>query len=283
MEKILHITHNDLDGAGCGIIVKNIHSSAEIKHLDYKEVDDYILRNYKDYNQIIITDVTPRKETIELLSKNSKLLVFDHHKTSTHLINKDYAIIDMTKCATLLTYEWALKIDKAIERYCDFVRLVNDYDLWNKEFPESEDLNILFTTLGIERFTERFLKNSDVKFTESELLLINVEKDNLKKALEDALNNNRIYKDKWDNTFCLTFTEHYNSEIGDYLLNTLKVNYVLMINAKKSKVSLRSKGDFDVSKIALTFEGGGHKNAAGFTLDFFQSAECTFKKIGLIN
>jgi phosphoesterase RecJ-like protein len=32
------------------------------------------------------------------------------------------------------------------------------------------------------------------------------------------------------------------------------------------KVSLRGKGDVDVSRIAATFGGGGHPNAAGFTL-----------------
>lgn len=32
------------------------------------------------------------------------------------------------------------------------------------------------------------------------------------------------------------------------------------------KVSLRSKGDFNVAKIALMFEGGGHKNAAGYEI-----------------
>jgi phosphoesterase RecJ-like protein len=32
------------------------------------------------------------------------------------------------------------------------------------------------------------------------------------------------------------------------------------------KVSLRSKGDLDVAKIAEHFGGGGHKNAAGFRI-----------------
>ncbi|MEZ4357223.1 MAG: bifunctional oligoribonuclease/PAP phosphatase NrnA [Eubacteriales bacterium] len=32
------------------------------------------------------------------------------------------------------------------------------------------------------------------------------------------------------------------------------------------KVSLRSKGDVDVAKLSLKFSGGGHKNAAGFSL-----------------
>jgi phosphoesterase RecJ-like protein len=35
----------------------------------------------------------------------------------------------------------------------------------------------------------------------------------------------------------------------------------------KTRVSLRSKGDIDVSIIAQRFDGGGHKNAAGLSLD----------------
>jgi phosphoesterase RecJ-like protein len=46
-------------------------------------------------------------------------------------------------------------------------------------------------------------------------------------------------------------------EVG-VLLREDKPNYI--------KVSLRSKDEVDVSKIALTFGGGGHKNAAGFEL-----------------
>lgn len=282
MEKILHITHNDLDGAGCGIIVKKIYRDAEVKHLDYKEVDNFIIENYRDYNRVIITDVTPSKDTIELLSNEVTLLVIDHHKTSTHLLNKDYAIIDINKCATLLTYEWALTIDKKIEIYEQFVKLVNDYDLWKNEFAESRDLNILFTTLGLEKFTERFLNNGSIEFDKCEKVLIDVEKESLNISFEEALINHRIYNDRWNNVFCLTFTERYNSEIGDFLLQKLNVDYILMINAKKSKVSLRSKENFDVSEIALKFGGGGHKNAAGFTLDMFSSATTTFKNIGLV-
>jgi len=61
-KKILHITHNDLDGAGCGIIIKKIYPDASINYLDYKDVDDFILRNYSNYNRLIITDVTPKKK-----------------------------------------------------------------------------------------------------------------------------------------------------------------------------------------------------------------------------
>jgi phosphoesterase RecJ-like protein len=35
------------------------------------------------------------------------------------------------------------------------------------------------------------------------------------------------------------------------------------LNPQECKVSLRSKGDIDISGVALSFNGGGHKNAAG--------------------
>lgn len=44
------------------------------------------------------------------------------------------------------------------------------------------------------------------------------------------------------------------------------VAYFRLINAKV-RVSLRSKGDVDVSLIASKFNGGGHKNAAGLSIE----------------
>lgn len=35
----------------------------------------------------------------------------------------------------------------------------------------------------------------------------------------------------------------------------------------KQKVSLRSRGEVDVEKLARSHGGGGHRNAAGFTVD----------------
>jgi len=40
------------------------------------------------------------------------------------------------------------------------------------------------------------------------------------------------------------------------------------LEERKTKVSLRSQDDFDVSKLAKIFGGGGHKNAAGCTLNY---------------
>ena len=43
--------------------------------------------------------------------------------------------------------------------------------------------------------------------------------------------------------------------------------YMREIGPEKFRVSLRSKGDINVAKVAESFGGGGHKNAAGLSID----------------
>ncbi len=42
---------------------------------------------------------------------------------------------------------------------------------------------------------------------------------------------------------------------------------MIEIKEKSLAISLRSRTDFDVSKIAVALGGGGHKNAAGATIE----------------
>lgn len=51
------------------------------------------------------------------------------------------------------------------------------------------------------------------------------------------------------------------------IVKDIKVSLLLReVDEKSCKVSLRSKGDINVAKIAAEFGGGGHKNAAGCTI-----------------
>ena len=47
----------------------------------------------------------------------------------------------------------------------------------------------------------------------------------------------------------------------------VKVAIFVRISNGVSRVSLRSKGQIDVSKIAGKFDGGGHFNASGCTIE----------------
>lgn len=68
-----------------------------------------------------------------------------------------------------------------------------------------------------------------------------------------------------------TGTSSENTEgMVDYAKNIKGVKVGILFREMDSrnqyKVSIRSKGNIDVSKIARMFSGGGHKNAAGFTV-----------------
>ncbi len=43
--------------------------------------------------------------------------------------------------------------------------------------------------------------------------------------------------------------------------------FIRQIGEKRYKISMRSKGTVDVAIICSRFGGGGHKNAAGCTID----------------
>merc|ERR1712224_429437 len=65
----------------------------------------------------------------------------------------------------------------------------------------------------------------------------------------------------------------FQSEIGNYLSSDTHAAAVWYTNytANKNIVSLRSKGDLDVSILAQEFGGGGHKNASGFSFNISQN------------
>lgn len=72
-------------------------------------------------------------------------------------------------------------------------------------------------------------------------------------------------------------SEEDTESFVDYLRTIQGAEIVFILkemDAKKTKVSLRSIGNIDVQKVAKKFDGGGHKNAAGCTIkDSIENAE----------
>jgi oligoribonuclease NrnB/cAMP/cGMP phosphodiesterase (DHH superfamily) len=59
----------------------------------------------------------------------------------------------------------------------------------------------------------------------------------------------------------------FSSELGNILAERSGAyGLTWYMEGCNANVSLRSKGDYDVSKLAEVYGGGGHKNAAGFTV-----------------
>lgn len=280
---ILHITHNDMDGAGCAILIKKCFEQVHTAYLNYHEVDEYLKENYKMYDKIIITDVSASLGVIESLKNKCNLTLIDHHKTSVSLKKFHFTIHEMDKSATKLTYEWLLNEGHDVSAYEGMVDCINDYDIWLMQRADSLTMNILFTLLGIGRFVNRFVDNPSDQFTDYEDLYLTIEKENQDKYIQQASNSASFFRDNEGRQAAVLFAERYNSELGNHLVVEENLDYVILINAQKDKVSLRSRADIDVSEIAVKNGGGGHKNASGFSTEFDFGLETFLKNMGVLS
>ena len=68
-----------------------------------------------------------------------------------------------------------------------------------------------------------------------------------------------------------------DDDVLDIVRAVGRVEVVLLLRAQRSgpiRLSARSKGDFDVQELARGFGGGGHRRAAGATLEGPLDAAC---------
>ncbi len=262
--QILHISHNDLDGLGCGVLIKKfMPGNIKTAYLGYDDIDSYIEENYHYYDKIIITDVSPDYGIVEMLAGEKDVLIIDHHASSEALKDFHFTHHNITKCATLLTYEYLIENGYKAEEYEEFAKCVNDVDMWYLKRSDSLKMSLLFNLLGISRMEDRFLNNAYKGFTDTEKLLIVLEEERRNSYIKKAMRNLNIMKDKEGRSFAAVFAESYASELGNHIISEDIADYVILINAQNKKVSLRSRRDVDIRHIAENNGGGGHKNAAG--------------------
>lgn len=263
----LHISHNDLDGLGCGVLIKKfMPGNIKTAYLGYDDIDRYIEENYHYYDRIIITDVSPQYGTVEMLAGEKDVLIIDHHASSDALKDFHFTHHDITKCATMLTYEYLLQKGFKAEEYEEFARCINDVDMWFLKREDSLKMSVLFNLMGITRMEERFLSTPYTTFTDTEKLMITLEEERRDNYIKKAMRNIETIKDKDGLTVAVVFAESYASELGNYIISEDISDYVMLINAQSKKVSLRSRKDVDIRHIAERNGGGGHKNAAAFSI-----------------
>lgn len=255
--KVLSVSHNDLDGIGCQILLANYFTNISFYNWSYYEIDErfpYI--NFDEYDYVIVSDISPTNHD---LLKHPKIIYLDHHESAIDVhCPEENRFVNLSMCGTKIVFKWLDKnFDFDVEKFNTLVELVNDYDMWILSNPFSWDLNCLFQKYREKDFYERFLYG-DLKFTPEEIEYIQSQKDIVDKTYSElecidlpSINGVFFYATDWLNDLC-----HRKLKDG--------YNYAFCYNLKRNTISIRSNTELNLGVMLREIEcGGGHKQASG--------------------
>jgi len=285
LSKTILVTHKGCqDGSACAILFLAAGGKKEniyFTNPSHEETDFLLseLIQYRD-TDIMLVDVSCSTEMAKYIEKSifaNNVTILDHHKSAASLNNFPFCVVDESglNCGSKIFYDWILKYVSNLTkllRYKELVKLTNDVDLWQHNYPESRELADFHKILGQELFIERFVKNpnSDLSCQESYLTTIY----NKKREIETANRKKNIKKfvktiNGVNYNFAILFTHGADQSLLGHAITddpSMDVDVVILING--NNVSLRCKDScvLDLSELAQRFGGGGHKKASSFSL-----------------
>ncbi len=300
MKNIIVLTHkNCTDGFGAAWVIyyhyflqerRNIKYSLKYIFVDPSNPHD-ALEEFKEYSRKIgcylaySFDVGYNYENFKvLINIFPNIMILDHHissyndiKNNMDVIPKNYIFNNKKSGATLAWDYFYPDIDTPL-----LLKYIEDRDLWKFEMRNSRVITEgIYSFLSIGDFSKwtEFVENEHYyikKCEELGELLIDI-KEQRNAVLVDK---GKVIEIDGNKAFVINTTENVSS-LGEYIYELMDndgsymCDYALIwhYNMEEDKyfVSLRSnsKGSTDVSKIAKSFSdnGGGHKNAAGFSCE----------------
>lgn len=250
-------------------------AAALVVWMKYGDDVEFIPATYGDVapdvkgKDVIIVDFSYPRQVLELMNEDSNsLLVIDHHKTAQeNLKDLDYCVFNMNKSGCTLTWDTLYPNDKlSIPK---FFLYIEDRDLWKWRFPETKAVNSAILMYPQEFYVwMRFTDNDDLdKLIDEGEAIIKYQEQIIKKILDDGPD----FVEIGGHLVPVVNSSHYeiNSDlVGEMCRDDQYPFAASYADTYDTRVfSLRSRGEFDVSEIAKQYGGGGHKNAAGFTVD----------------
>ncbi|MCK5537942.1 MAG: hypothetical protein KAI79_14035 [Bacteroidales bacterium] len=292
MEEYILLSHNDLDGAGCSIVLNSKFHIDTTFHTNYQD----IVEKLKGIDEIIthhtrvvfITDLNfDENSFIELvrLSMNHqhvKFIYIDHHVyegKSLELFNKIKKLEnvhikhDTTKCATQLCYDFINSNDPDLGR---LVTYINAYDIYLEDqvqnFKVGFMLNTIFWAIKLSAFKFNVEQNN-YKIPKYFLTMYAEMKEKKEKAFKHYEKQGLIVQDE-ENHILLAFSDDYKAF---YVHDYPDFQCYILPYQSSNNISVRLKNCADAEAIRdeilefvntypNTISAGGHPFAFGITI-----------------
>jgi len=214
---------------------------------------------------VYVVDFSYPRDILQRVADRCELIVLDHHKTAMDdLADLPFARFDMKKSGAVLAWEY-FHPNEPIPLLLAYVQ---DYDLWTKELPHTEENKAWRGSFPrtFDNWQEMALVVSrDPRWkTEGEAILRS-EKIQIRHRVAQAF---EVIIDPHV-VLAVNETQYYSEVAGELAKDTrYPFGACFFVRSDGLKIwSLRSDrnlGDFDVSAVAKLRGGGGHRNAASF-------------------
>lgn len=207
---------------------------------------------------------------VDAAAKAGQIIVIDHHITAMEQCADFFKVqpqpenlllnFDMSRSGCILTWQHFFH-DLAAPK---ILLHIEDRDLWRFKLDGTREI----TTALYEKTTINFADIGSIDL--AELLTVGrIQVKQLAGMVQRLVKSAHSVSIKNRVGLAVNAPSFFSSDLGHLLAEksgTFGMTY--QYNGKKQQwnYSLRSIGDYDVGHLALDFGGGGHKNAAGFSL-----------------
>ncbi|MBI2483628.1 hypothetical protein HYV71_00385 [Candidatus Uhrbacteria bacterium] len=265
VKRVVILYHNEcFDGfAGAWSAWKKFGKHAEYIGLEHDEDPPKGLRGMKLY---FIDFTYSNAHMVDIKASAQKLTVLDHHKSHEQATRiADEYRYSLTQSGCMLAW----KFFHPKKRVPLLLKHIQDHDLYTHRLPHTREYISYISTLNFDFATytklARDFESSKKRKRVFELgaLVRKAEEHMISKTLPNAVP--ILFHGK--KTLAINSPILY-SELANALYSRLKAPFGVSWYMENGsiRVSLRSNGKIDVSKIAMEYGGGGHRGAAGFSI-----------------
>jgi len=270
---------SDLDGACSGAIMNRYCHNALTYAWEYNYPFPEGFRPTMDDTVYFVDCSTNPYERIGELTKLTNVVMIDHHKTFIEYAEKNISseirenwVLDVKKSGCMLCWEYAFP-NVPMPRS---VWLLGNYDIWNRSDEEQWQNLIMPFQMGMRGtkidnpiWDELFSDNDQSAFYSV------MERGGFVYDYMMASNASVVRKHAFDATFegykaLACNTHNFSSQTYESIWDADKYDLMFSYCHSKGKeywVSLyTTKPGIDVSGLAVKYGGGGHPQAAGFTV-----------------
>lgn len=275
--------HDDTDGfCAAWVASKYLPEDTEYRAVQYGQDPPWEMI---DGRAVYVLDFSYKRAVMEeIIARSGRVICLDHHRTAeAELAGLPGCEFDMERAGCRMTWDFFIGkyICKSPLREL-IINYVQDRDLWKFELEDSHIINAAIrswpTTFDAwDRMAER---HGNI-FSEGRAILRNEQRQVesiLRNARQVTLDGHRV----WAVNTPILISECagelakrplvYVSDPPLEYAETVRFDPLFGLawfqkSDGKVVVSLRSRGDFDVSELARKMGGGGHKGAAGFEME----------------